>query len=210
MSRLSYWASLLLALAWSAAAWAYDDTWHKVTGSWSGEYPFGFTVKSNVTVSIRSHLDLNAPKSVPCLLRKGATYHQWNTKRVAVDQLQFVSFTKISTYELNTDFAAQAALKPDNSAVTIHFKRGDRWTYLSYVGEGEFLVRFGDTIYAATQDLLDASTEVRHGEGYDEWLGLRCANGAVGWILVRDVEHLPELAKVTIESYGTAEDETAK
>ena len=208
MSRLSCWASWMLVIACSPTALAYDDAWHKVEGGWSGEYPNGFTVKSNVTVSIRPNLDLDAPKSVPCLLRKGATYHQWNTKRVAADQLQFVSFTKISTYEVNSDFAAQATIEPDTGTVTIHFKRGDRWTYLSYVAEGEFLLRFGETIYHASQDLLDASTEVSRGEGYDEWLGLKCANGAVGWVLFRDVAHLPEFGSVTIDSHGTAEDET--
>ena len=54
---------------------------------------------------------------------------------------------------------------------------------------------------------LSASTEVSHGDGYDEWLGLKCANGAVGWILARDLENMPEFASATIESYGSAEDE---
>jgi hypothetical protein len=126
---------------------------------------------------------------------------------VALDQLQFISFTKISEYKVNKDIAAQGTLKSDNSSVTIRFKPGDRWTYLSYVGEGEFLLRFGDTVYAANQDLIEASTEVGHGEGYDEWLGLRCANGAVGWMLFRDVENLPEFASVNIQSHGSAEDE---
>src|SRR5215470_12579568 len=77
----------------------YDASWYRANG-WSGEYPDGFTMASNVATKIRGSLNLDAPKIISCVLRKGATYHQWNKKRVISDRLEFISFTKIMTYEL--------------------------------------------------------------------------------------------------------------
>lgn len=201
----------VLALALATAmvphnsAKAYDGTWHKQS-SWSGEHPYGFTLKSNVTLSIRSELDPGAAKTVVCLLKKGATYHEWNKSRVRSDKLQFVSFTKIGTYELEKDFTAQARLETDNSDVSVHFRRGDSWSFLYYSGEGEFLFRFGNVNYIGDQDLLSSSKEVKVAEGYDEWLGLRCANGVSGWILTSEVKELPEFDTPNVKTYGDAAD----
>jgi hypothetical protein len=81
----------------------YDASWYRANG-WSGEYPDGFTMTGNVTTKIRGSLNLDAPKSISCMLRKGATYHQWNKRRVSSDRLEFTSFTKIETYELDASF----------------------------------------------------------------------------------------------------------
>src|SRR5450759_3137930 len=100
MSRLWYLVTFLFAVGAAAPAFAYDASWYKATG-WSGEYPNGFTMATDVSINIRASLNSDAPKSVPCLLREGATYHQWNKKRVASDRLEFVSFTKIVSHELS-------------------------------------------------------------------------------------------------------------
>jgi hypothetical protein len=46
----------------------YDASWYRANG-WSGEYPDGFTMASNVTAKIRGSLYLDAPKSIACVLR---------------------------------------------------------------------------------------------------------------------------------------------
>src|SRR6267154_4009891 len=136
----------------------YDASWYKANG-WSGEYPNGFTMASNVTTKIRGSLELDAPKSISCVLRKGATYHQWNKKRVISDRLEFISFTKIETYELDASFTVELRRQSDG----------------------------------------DDST-------YDEWLKLRCANGAVGWILFNEIKDGPDFAAPNITGHGSASD----
>jgi hypothetical protein len=210
MSRWLCFIGVLLAFGAVGPALAYDTSWHKEAG-WSGEYPNGFTMEADVTIPIRASLDLNAPKSISCILKKGASYHEWNKKRVASDRLKFVSFTKIETYEVNADFTVRLERKSNHRDTVIKFKKGDRWSYLYYGGEGLFLMRFGGSDYFADQDLIANSTEVGspidNKQGYDEWLGLKCANGAVGWILFREIRDTPGFGASNITGYGNAEDE---
>lgn len=72
-----------------------------------GEYPNGFTMTANLTIPIRSRTDQAAPKSLPCRLKRGATYHVWTQSRVASDKRQFVSYTRIETYQLKADYKNQ-------------------------------------------------------------------------------------------------------
>ena len=188
----------------------YDASWYKANG-WSGEYPDGFTMASNVTTKIRGSLELDAPKSISCVLRKGATYHQWNKKRVISDRLEFISFTKIETYELNASFTVELRRQSDGGDTTIQFKKGDAWLYLAGLAEGTFLIKFNDTIYVADQDLFDKSAKseapVNGDEStYDEWLGLRCVNGAVGWIFFNEIKDAPAFSAPNITRYGYASD----
>jgi hypothetical protein len=188
----------------------YDESWYRAIG-WSGEYPDGFTMASNVTTKIRGSPNLDASKSISCLLRKGATYHQWNKKRVISDRLEFVSFTKIERYELNASFTVDLRRQSDGDDTTIQFKKGDQWLYLAGAAEGTFLIKFNDTIYIADQDLYEKSTKVEAAANddestYDEWLKLRCANGAVGWILFNEIKDGQEFTAPNISSYGYASD----
>src|SRR5262249_1893461 len=129
MSR--YWskAFLVLAVMTSGRAAAYDGSWYRNTG-WSGEYPFGFTVTNDTAIEIRETSDPSAPKTIPCQLKRGATYHQWNDKRVKSDQLEFISFTKIDTYEVKSPFKSNVARQSDRQKVVVTFKKSDRWFYL--------------------------------------------------------------------------------
>jgi hypothetical protein len=188
----------------------YDASWYRANG-WSGEYPDGFTIASNVTTKIRGSLNLDAPKSISCMLKKGATYHQWNKKRVISDRLEFISFTKIETYELSASFTVELRRQSDGDDTTIQFKKGDQWLYLAGLAEGTFLIKFNDTIYIADQDLYEKSTKVDapvndNESTYDEWLKLRCANGAVGWILFNEIKDGPHFAAPNITGYGYASD----
>ena len=65
-------------------------------------------------------------------------------------------------------------------------------------------------VYIGGQELMENSTEVNaqtnHKNGYDEWLGLNCVNGAVGWILLREVQGVPGFGETNITEYGRAED----
>jgi hypothetical protein len=188
----------------------YDASWYRAN-SWSGEHPDGFTMASNVTTKIRASLNLDAPKSISCVLRKGATYHQWNKKRVISDWLEFISFTKIETYELDASFTVELRRQSDGDDTTIQFKKGDQWLYLAGLAEVTFLIKFNDIIYIADQDLYEKSTKVEapiNGaeSTYDEWLKLRCANGAVGWILFNEIQDGPDFAAPNITGYGYASD----
>jgi hypothetical protein len=191
-------------------AFAYDSSWHRATG-WSGEYPSGFTIAADMTIDIRTRLDPAAPKSVSCRLEKGATYHQWNSERVAADRLQFISFTRIKTFLMTGELTVQLQRNRDREVIDVNFRNGDTWSYLFYFGEGFFLMKFGDEVYVAGQELLETSTEVARGgsaaaSDYDEWLGLRCANGAVGWILASEVKDKLGFLHANIPGYGDAID----
>jgi hypothetical protein len=188
----------------------YDASWYKANG-WSGEYPDGFTMTGNVTTKIRERLNLDAPKSISCMLRKGATYHQWNKRRAISDRLEFISFTKVETYKLDASFTVELRRQSDGDDTTIQFKKGDQWLYLAGLAEGTFLIKFNDTIYIADQNLYEKSTKVEAPvdgaeSTYDEWLKLRCANGAVGWILFNEIKDSPDFAAPNLVGYGYASD----
>jgi hypothetical protein len=86
ISRFSCFVAFLPAVGAAGPAFSYDASWYKAK-SWSGEYPNGFTMTADVTISIRGSLDLDAPKSISCALKKGSTYHVWNKKRVVSDRV---------------------------------------------------------------------------------------------------------------------------
>jgi hypothetical protein len=69
-------------------------------------------------------------------------------------------------------------------------------------------MKFEAGVYFADQDLLSASVEVGpfNGDGYDEWLKLRCANNAVGWLLISDIDDATGFGAPNIVEYGRAED----
>ena len=214
ISRFSVFVAFLPAVGAAGPALSYDASWYRAEG-WSGEYPDGFTMAMDVTFNIRETPDLDAPKSMSCLLRKGSTYHQWNKKRVVSDRLEFISFTKIATYELKAGFTVEVSRESDGRDTTIEFKKGDRWSYLAYLAEGIFLMKFGEIVYEAGQDLFEKSTEVgapaKSEQGmYEEWLKLKCANGAVGWIFVNEIKNAPGFSAANITAYGVASDLQSK
>ncbi len=192
----------------SASDAFYDKTWHR-TSSWAGEYPNGFTVAADSIINIRASLDLNSPKSMSCQLLKGATYHPWNDERVKSDKLQFVSFTKIETFALKTNFTTRLQRKSDGRNVVVRLKKGDLYLYLNYGAEGIFVIRYMDTVYEADQNLAVKSVQVAgpSGDGqYHEWVNLRCANGVVGWIFVNELKDNPGFPAAETVQYGVAED----
>jgi hypothetical protein len=210
ISRFSCFVAFLPAVGAAGPAFSYDASWYKAK-SWSGEYPNGFTMTADVTISIRGSLDLDAPKSISCALKKGSTYHVWNKKRVVSDRLEFISFTKIETYELEARRAVEVRRKSGGRSTIIEFKKGDRWSYLAYLAEGSFLIKFGNTVYIAGQNLLEKSTEVEAAvkseqSTYDEWLKLKCAHGTVGWIFFNEIKNAPGFSKANISGYGIASD----
>jgi hypothetical protein len=210
ISRFSCFVAFLPAVGAAGPAFSYDASWYRARG-WSGEYPNGFTMATDVTLNIRGSPDSDAPKSMSCVLTKGSTYHQWNKKRAVSDRLEFISFTKIKTYELGASFTAEVSRQSDGRDTTIEFKTGDRWSYLAYLAEGNFLIKFGDTVYVAGQDLYDESIEVRSPlksdrSTYDEWLKLKCANGRVGWIFFNEIKNTPGFSAANITGYGVASD----
>src|SRR5258708_12655702 len=158
ISRFSCFVAFLPAAGAAGPAFSYDASWYRAR-AWSGESPDGFTMAADVTLNIRGSPDLDAPKSMSCVLRKGSTYHQWNKKRAVSDRLEFISFTKIKTYELKASFTAEVSRRSDGRDATIEFKKGDRWSYLAYLAEGNFLIKFVDPVYVPVQDLYHDPTQ---------------------------------------------------
>ena len=200
----------------ASPAATYDASWYKIE-SWGGEYPNGFTMATDITINIRGRPDLDAPKSISCVLRKGATYHPWNDKRVISDRLEFVSFTKIETYELKASSTVELSPQSGDGNTTTEFKKGDRWSYLADLAEGNFLIKFGDKIYIAGQDLYEKSIKVEapvnsgqksisSEKSAHEWLKLKCANDTVGWIFFNEIKNAPGLTGPNIVGYGIAAD----
>ena len=197
----------LLAL-WPSVALAYDDTWYRLP-AWPGEYPHGFTMSADTSVGIRPVPEPGAERNVPCQLRKDATYHPWNAARVRSDGLEFVSFTRIEEYRLNEDHETYAQTA-DEATIDMVFdlKKGDRWSYLTYLGEGAFLMRLRGVIYVAGQDLIEVSSPVSGAAdaATDEWVKLTCADGATGWLLLGEVVETPGFGPPNILGYGEAAD----
>lgn len=200
----------MLATIVSTPAIACDGSWYQNKG-WSGEYPYGFTVASDVTIEIRENPEPSAPETLACQLKKGATYHQWNTKRVKSDQLEFISFTKVEPYRVRSAFVADVTRYPNGPKARLNFKNGDNWFFVAYLGEGYFLLKFNDLIYVADQLLFSKSTKLsptKDGDRtYEEWLKLKCANGTVGWIYVEEIRENPTFAAADTTEYGKASDQ---
>ncbi|HKD31556.1 MAG TPA: hypothetical protein VKC66_37340 [Xanthobacteraceae bacterium] len=202
----------------------YDASWYRAE-YWGAEYPDGFTVDDDVTLRIRATPAVGASKSVSCALPKGATYHPWNKKRVAADHLKFVTFTRIVPFEITEDYSSGVWRFPGDVLMTLNFKKGDRWSLIAPGSEGFFLIRFGGKIYRAEQNLFSASAAVggkpreEHGSEEDgnrggnvvdveqhEWVRLKCATGAAGWIFYDEIRGAPGFSSPDECGYGCAED----
>ena len=62
-------------------------------------------------------------------------------------------------------------------------------------------------IYFGDQDLFEKSTQISAKDeknGYDEWLKLKCANGAVGWIFAKEIKGAPGFTDADTDEYGKA------
>jgi predicted aspartyl protease len=210
MSRLWFIAVLMFAGIVGTQALAYDDTWYQNKG-WSGEYPFGFTVANDTVIDIRETPDPTAPKMISCQLKKGATYHEWNVKRVKSDELEFTSFTKIEPYETKSAFTFDVTRQSDDRKARLNFSKGDRWFFMAYLAEGYFLLKFKSTVYVADESVIGKSTKIPAAKSgqrdYDEWLKLKCANGTVGWLFVKEIKNSSGFSVADIEEYGKASDQ---
>lgn len=169
-----------------AAPPAYDDSWYRTDG-WSGEYPDGFSVLKDITVKLRPVLSPSAERTIDCALPTKATYHPWNSARVAEQNLDFVAFTRVQDWEITTAYDALFYSDVDGSEYTVHFAPGDRWRYLAYYAEGTFAMEFQGKPYTGDQGLIDASKQIGTTEGYEEWMRIDCPNNMWGWLYMRDM-----------------------
>lgn len=214
MKRIAGLLAIASLALWSGAVGAqssaYDQSWYRSEG-WGGEYPNGFTLAQDVTVDIRKEPAPKAAADISCQMRKGATYHPWNQARTTADQLQFLTFTKIEPYRVNKTFTAEISDQAGQSR-TLNLPAGTTWDYLANLAEGSFLFRYQGETYVGGQDMFEqsASTAPDTDIDPDEWLGLRCANGTTGWLLLRDVADRPGFDDPNIMDYGQASDATAK
>jgi hypothetical protein len=166
----------------------------------------------DVKIHIRPEFDPDSAATLSCDLSKGATYHPWNGQRTDERKLQFVTFSKIEHYVVDKSHVWDAFRESEKAETKVAFKPGDRWEYLAYGAEGHFYARFNGEIYWGFQDLVDVSTSVEKIPDFDsradEWLHLTCDNGAVGWLLMKDVEVLPAFGAPNTLGYGSAADKT--
>ncbi|MGD9614003.1 MAG: hypothetical protein AB7H90_06520 [Alphaproteobacteria bacterium] len=205
--------ALLAALGLPAAALAYDPSWYRME-QWSGEYPGGFTMTGTRTVALRERPDPEAPRTVPCRFEKDATYHPWNQKRVAQQDLQFVSFTKSREFVVQTGFRDVLFDQAAQREVPVGFNPGDRWRYLAYLAEGRIVLDYRGSRYTGDQTLFEHSAPLSRGgdapeAGYDEWMRVSCPDGAQGWLFIRDIADAPGFDAPHIIRYGTAADRAA-
>jgi hypothetical protein len=200
-------ATIVALALGTAPALAYDDTWYRSNG-WGGEYPNGFTMTADTAIEIRADADPASTAGIACLLNRDATYHQWNQPRVEKDKLEFVTFSKIEAYRLKKNFTADAQPNDGSKDVKLRFRKGDQWEFLTYIGEGFFLMRYRGAVYQAGQELVEASNPLGASDAHqvDEWLNLTCANGATGWLLFADTEDKPGFGPPNITDYGNATD----
>lgn len=209
-SAVNFLISTLLTSALMAPAYAYDATWHK-TDFWAGEYPNGFTLKQDVTTKIRTQPDPDEVRSIDCKLKKGATYHTWNHKRVKSSKLEFISYVPTEIYVVKQ--AGKVFLRDEKTDKELKhpFKKGDEWTYMTYYAEGMFKIGLKGKSYTAEQDLMEISKE-KGGKASNkdlrshQWLKLTCANAATGWLLLGDIQANPVFDGAKIIEYGKAAD----
>jgi hypothetical protein len=198
-------ALAVLTTAWPAVANAYDDSWYQAD-FWGGEYPNGFGVAEPMTVDARLDPDPDAAAKVKCALPKGAVYHPWNHERVESDELDFRSYTLKETHTVRTEFSTTLYLEESWDEVLVDMATGATWTYLTYLGEGNFLMEYdGKTYIADDQALFELSTSPDESAS-DEWLHLKCANKAQGWLLLSEVKALENIVEPNIVGYGEAAD----
>jgi len=177
---------------------------------WSGEWPPGFTMTSDVAIKVRGVPKIASPKDVACTLKKGATYHPWNNERIENDDLKFL--TSQETLEHVADEAVEAYVSdPEtNDEATLSIKKGDRWTFLAYYAEGFYLMSFNGKQYVAEQDLYGVSSPVdpsrSNDDNYEEWLSLPCDGGAAGWLLMKDIVGNENFGEPNVTEYGQAKD----
>lgn len=197
-----------LLIVTTRATAGYDAAWYR-TDYWGGEYPDGFTMTADATIRIRKIPDRDAKRTLKCLLRANATYHPWNEPRVRSDHLQFVTFSRIATYEFRSPYEATVEKYDNHEPLTLKFAKGERWSFLAAIAEDIFLLRAKHALYRGGQDLLVASTEISGGLASlfpDQWLGLICANGETGWLLLKDIPKRGPYGPANSFGYGHAED----
>ena len=195
-------AAVALAFTPSLVA-AYDDAWHQAS-FWGGEYPNGFSVTGPTIVAARFEPDPETPASIECLLPKGAVYHPWNHDRVEADLLTFVSFTRKQPYTLDADLSLTVYTE-EGDDVALDLATGDIWVYLTYLGEGAFLMEYAGATYVGDQALFEVSSANGEAETH-EWLRLICGNGESGWLLLDEIRTLPTIGEPNIVTYGEARD----
>jgi hypothetical protein len=195
-------AAAFLAYSSPLAA-AYDDAWYQAS-FWGGEYPNGFSVNGVTIVGARFEPDPETPASIECLLPKGAVYHPWNHDRVEADLLTFVSFTRKQPYTLDADLSLTVYTE-EGDDVGLDLTAGDTWTYLTYLGEGAFLMEYAGATYVGDQVLFEVSSANGEAETH-EWLRLICGNGESGWLLLDEILPLPTIGEANIVGYGEARD----
>lgn len=180
--------ALLLAGAGSAAA-GYDDSWY-ITDFWSGEYPGGFAVAApNVAVPARPEMDKDLPASLSCPLPYKAMFSPWNEERTRLSEARFVTASKIVPLTALAAFEFQ----PDDGSAPVPIQQGETIEHLIYGAEGAFLARIRGREYTAYPDLFDRVDPVPDDAFVqDEWLQLRCEDGALAWILISDLQQAGE------------------
>jgi hypothetical protein len=208
MPKLPLFAAVALLAVNPAAAQSvpsYDDAWHR-GDFWSGEYPNGFTVLEDTTLTLRPALS-STEKTIDCPLPAKATIHPWNVARVQDMGLTFVTFSEIQEWEVTEAYEAPFYGEFDATETTLSFKPGDRFRYLIYFAEGTFLMEYEGVQYTGDQGLLEKAKQVNSASRDDQWLRINCPNNMWGWLYFPDlVIDDKTIGGPNIVEYGRAAD----
>jgi hypothetical protein len=198
----------------------YDASWFAANfwKTWAGNSPSDFFLSRPLTIAIRSSPDPKLAPGISCVLAASTIFDPRDYYRSAAQQLTFRSYTRTFDATIVNTFSDSlySDERRDGLEVKFDFRRGERWRFLGHVDEDGFLVEFrGHQYYASYfDDLLDNSVaqgkpasrvavewyrEPGVDSRYQDWLHLPCANGARGWLFVRDLERQPGVISVPPE-----------
>jgi hypothetical protein len=187
---------------------AYDESWHK-TSFWAGEYPNGIAIIDKQIV-LKAHLQAHpdAPATLECPVDYLGNYHPWNQTRIAANNLEFMTMTKITKIPVVADFSIVDGSLDSANPVVYSFKTGDSIDYLGYLAEGYGLFRLdGKDVDLHLGEFADGTNWPEDEGQVDEWLAMSCA-GQTGYIYAKDIAGLNgvKFGPDGIMGYGEAAD----
>lgn len=192
-----------------------EELWY-ISGGWPGEYPSGFSVLGKSVVLMgRAHMHEDAAQTIACPVPQNATYQQWNTSRVDLDELDFVTVSEKVEVTILKSAEVDAPIDADFEN-KLSLEIGDKLIFLRYLGEGwsiwEHDFQEYDIEENALRDISDSDTAFRNSEDDRLWVQLSCADEdrTRAWLLFDDVVKTEGMAMTPIIGYGDSRDLTAQ
>lgn len=191
----------------------YDESVWYLSPGWPGEYPPGFSVLHNgVSLIGRTHMNEVSATHV-CPLPQNASYQLWNSERVEIDKLEFVTASQRINITI-TDEVTVDAPTDDDWNNSLELKSGDTVTYLRYVAEGWAVMEHNSVEYQIEENALngvsDIDTAFANAEDDRLWVRVTCAdeNQTRAWLNFDEVIQTEGIVVTPITGYGESRDLT--